>query len=139
VVYEDPPRLLAWAEGINRTEFMSDAHAIGLEDAEGKLLAVAVYQCFTHYECDLHIATVDSGRAMNREFLVHGFSHPFIRLGLVRVTGLIPSNHAKSNRVARHIGFVLEGRKREAFPGCDILVWGMLRRECRFIPERFRT
>ena len=57
-----------------------------------------------------------------------------MQLGCRRVTGYVPAANARARRLDEHLGFVYEGRLREALPdGQDVLVLGMLRRECRWL------
>jgi RimJ/RimL family protein N-acetyltransferase len=56
-----------------------------------------------------------------------------VQLGVQRVTGYVPASNAAALRFDRHLGFVEEGRLREALPGGeDVIVLGMLKRECRW-------
>jgi len=134
-VYSDPERYLTWAAGIiGISAFRSDARAIGLE-RDGVLIAVAVYDTFSPGSCAMHIASDGSGRWLNKDFLFRMFAYPFIQCGFRRVTGLISASNAASLRFARHIGFQDEGLLREEAPDGDVIVLGMLRRECKWISE----
>jgi hypothetical protein len=71
---------------------------------------------------------------MNRAFLGEGFRYPFEQLGCKRVTGLVPARNEVAARFDEHLGFIYEGRIRQVLPnGDDLLVYGMLREECRFL------
>jgi hypothetical protein len=51
-----------------------------------------------------------------------------------RVGASIAADNTKSIRFCKHLGFVREGRIREgAKAGLDLLIFGMLRSECRFL------
>jgi RimJ/RimL family protein N-acetyltransferase len=134
-VYSDPKRYVEWASGkIGIAAFRSDARAIGLE-RDGLLIAVAVYDTFSPGSCAMHIASDGSGRWLNKDFLFRMFAYPFIQCGFRRVTGLIAASNTASLRFARHIGFQDEGVLREEAPDGDVIVLGMLRRECKWISE----
>ena len=86
----------------------------------------------------MHIASDGSRNWLSRDFLAAMFAYPFVQLRLHRVTGLIAASNADSLRFARHIGFRDEGVMREGAPDGDMMVLGMLRRECRWIAKEHR-
>lgn len=105
---------------------------IGLE-RDGELVAVVVYNFFSGADIAMHIAAVPGRRWMTRGLLRAAFRYPFVQLEVQRVTGYVPASNAEALRLDRHLGFVEEGRMREALPGGeDVIVLGMLRRECRW-------
>ena len=138
VVFDDPESCLTWAAkriGIRR--FREDARAIGWQRG-GAIIAVAAWDTFSPGTCCMHIASDGSGPWLTREFLGAMFAYPFVQLRLRRVTGLIAASNRASLRFARHIGFHDEGLMREEAPDGDMVVLGMLRRECRWIAEEHR-
>lgn len=71
---------------------------------------------------------------MTREFLRVAFRYPFYQLKVRRVTGYVPASNADALRFDLHLGFVQEGLMREAMDtGEDVVVLGMLKRECRWL------
>ena len=76
-----------------------------------------------HYDCNI----------------VTCFMHPFAQWGLRRVTGLVPAKNTDALRFDLHLGFKQEGYLRHALPDDDLVLLGMLRENCRFIPERYRV
>jgi RimJ/RimL family protein N-acetyltransferase len=71
---------------------------------------------------------------MSRSFLGEVFRYPFEQLRVQRVTGLVPARNEQAARFDEHLGFKLEGRVRQILPdGDDVLVYGMLKSECRFL------
>lgn len=135
IVYDDQPRMLAFAiERGASTEWRDDAVAIGRE-VRGQLVGVAVFEHFTEGDCHVHIASDGSRRWLTREFLAHIFAYPFIQLGQRRVTGLVRSTNYRALEFDLHIGFKVEGRMREAFPDGDMMILGMLKSECRYLPR----
>ena len=139
IVYDDVPRMLAFArEHIPGAGWEDDATAIGRE-VRGELVAVCVYEHFTAADCHVHVASDRRPGWCTRALLTHWYAYPFIQLGLNRVTGLVPANNAAALKFDLHMGFKPEGRLREALPdGSDLIVLGMLRRDCRYIPRAFR-
>jgi hypothetical protein len=106
--------------------------AVGLRNAEGKILAAVIYENFIRgCSIDVHIAI--AGR-MTPFFLGEIFRYPFMTLGVHRLTAKIAAGNVRSCRFVEHLGFTLEGRVREQLPGLeDLLVYGMLKSECRWL------
>lgn len=138
LVYGEDERCLAWVtKTLGRANLFSDAKAIGLEGENG-LLAVCAYDRFTDCDVSMHIASNGSGHWLTRAFLVAGFSYPFVQLGLRRITGLVPSKNKRALRFNRRLGFKVEGMHRLALPDDDLVILGMLKSECPFIPPEYR-
>ncbi|PZU85222.1 MAG: hypothetical protein DI528_12870 [Shinella sp.] len=138
IVYGDAQDLIAWAvERIGGYEFRPDAKAIGVQSDE-HLVGVVVFDNHSPGSCCISVASDGSSRWLNRVFLIHVFAYPFIQLQYRRLTALISESNAPSIRFCESCGFQREGILREGAPGGeDMLVYGLLRRDCRFLPERF--
>jgi RimJ/RimL family protein N-acetyltransferase len=135
LIYGEESRLLPWAAyRIGVTGFRKDAYTIGLE-RDGELVAVVVFDTFSRYDVHMHIASDGTARWMSKELLFAAFGYPFTQLGMNRITGMVPAKNATAIEFDKHIGFVLEGRCRNALADDDIVIFGMLRSECRFIPK----
>lgn len=134
LVLDDKARCGAWAlERIAHVPSWGEwFEAIGLErDAE--LVAAVIFNLWSGADIAMHIAAVPGRRWMTREFLRAAFRYPFVQLECQRVTGYVPASNADALRFDRHLGFVEEGRMREALDnGEDVIVLGMLERECRW-------
>lgn len=138
VIYGNEERLLPWAlERIGMDSFRRDAHTIGLEK-NGELVAVVVFDTFSDVDCCMHVASDGTRAWMNKELLVRSFAYPFIQLGFNRVTGLVPAKNLDALEFDQHLGFVIEGRHPKALRDDDLISLGLLRENCRFIPEENR-
>ncbi|TDW63092.1 hypothetical protein EDF57_10647 [Novosphingobium sp. PhB55] len=138
IVSRDQPRLVAWAQAVIGCRFFPDAQAIGWGD-ERRLRAVLVYDCWTEADVHIHLASDGTGRFGSRSFLAAAYHFPFVTAGKRRLTGLVPASNAAALRLNLHMGFVREGVMRRAGDdGEDIIILGMLREECRFIPREHR-
>ena len=114
-------------------EFGSSPYtAIGLMNEAG-LLAGVIYQNYTRRDIQMHVAALPGKRWLSKQFLGEAFRYPFETLGVTRITAPIPSKNSASESFCRHLGFTFEGRLREMLPGEDLLVYGMLREECRYL------
>lgn len=98
----------------------------------GKLVAGVVYDKWGDGDVCMHVGAVGNNW-LNREFLFAAFDYPFTQVGCRRVTGLVPANNFAAKRFDEHLGFVLEGRMRKGTPDGDLLVYGMLKEECRWL------
>lgn len=132
VVYGCDEELMAWAESVVGSKFRPDAKAIGLK-RNGNIIAVTVFDGFSECDCNMHIASDNSGRWLNKDFLISSFAYPFIQLKLRRVTGLVPAKNESALRFDAHLGFEFEGRCRNALPDDDIIILGLLRENCKYI------
>jgi RimJ/RimL family protein N-acetyltransferase len=150
-VYGDDAVLIAWAQKRIGVEFRDDATAIGLvrsddvgpvgadRDTHGRLiLASVVFDSFSKFDCSMHVASDGSGRWLTRDFMVRCFAYPFIQLGLRRVTGLVPADNEAALRFDLHLGFKEEGRCRDAAENGDLIILGMTRADCRYLPQETR-
>lgn len=139
VIFGEDQRFIEWAQERIGVTLRNDAVAIGLEDETG-IRAATIFDTFSSVDCCAHVASDGTGTWLNREFIVKSFAYPFIQCGFSRLTGLVPASNRAALRFDLHLGFKIEGRCREAAPdGGDIIVLGMLRRECRFIPREYRV
>lgn len=139
LIYREDGRCLDWAsKRLNGVRFGMDAVSIGRE-RDGELVAVTIFNNFSDCDCHIHIVSDGSRRWLSREYLVAAFSYPFIQCGLRRVTGLVPAKNKAALRFDLRLGFKYEGRSPEAMPDDDIIILGMLRRNCMFIPKKHRV
>jgi RimJ/RimL family protein N-acetyltransferase len=135
VTHQDE-RVARWvADHMPVFEFGSTPYtAIGQADRSGSLIAGCIYQNFTKTDLHMHVAALPGKRWMSKAYLGECFRYPFEQLGCRRVTGLVPGRNEVAARFDEHLGFVLEGRIRQVLAnGDDLLVYGMLREECRFL------
>ncbi len=115
-------------------EFGSSPYtALGLMTQAG-IIAGIVYQNYTKVDIQMHVASVADKRWLNRAFLGEGFRYPFEQLGCRRVTALIPARNTVAEAFDQRLGFIYEGCIRKVLAnGDDLLIYGMLREECRFL------
>lgn len=137
LIYGRDKELAQWAaEIIGIASFREDARAIGIE-RKGQIIAAVVYDTFSECDVNMHVAS-KSRYWLTHEFLAHVFAYPFIQCGKRRVTGIVPAHNSKALRLNQHLGFRSEGYCPLALPYDDVVILGMLRRECVFIPEEYR-
>ena len=94
---------------------------------------------YTDYEkalnCRMHVA--GAGNWLSRTALSVFFSYPFEELGLRRITTLVEKKNRRARKLNEGLGFVREGCLRKgARNGDNLIVYGMLKDECRWLKER---
>lgn len=137
LIYDGQERLIDWASGRIGFKPRPDVRAIGWGD-DDVIKAVTLWDGFSECDCNIHIASDGTGRWLTAGYLRASFWHPFIQWNLRRVTGLVPSKNTAALRFDLHLGFEREGLIRHALPDDDIIVVGMLREKCRYIPDEYR-
>lgn len=111
--------------------------AIGLWE-DGELIAGFVFNHFNYPDVAIHVAAKEGKRWLTREYLKAVFGYVFTQLQCERCTGSIASNNEAAKRFAVRLGGTLEGTLRRANPnGSDVLLYGMLKEECRWISPDF--
>lgn len=123
--------------GFDETMRWGEYRTVGLV-RNSVLAGAVVYNHFSQYSCCAHIAGRPGRMWMTPEFLYAIFDYPFNGMRLQRLTGLIPERNERAIKFDEHLGFVREGRMRNALAdGEALLVYGMLREECKWISEEF--
>lgn len=136
VVQEHEDVLGAWAKArISECTEWGKFRALGLI-TETEILAAVIYNDFSTTGCAIHLAAVPGRRWMTREFLFAAFDYPFNQLKYKRLTGYVASKNKEAQRLDEHLGFKREGLMRQMLPDDDVIIYGMLRHECRFIGEK---
>lgn len=105
--------------------------AIGLEK-DGDLVAGVLYDHFNGASIAMHVAA-EGKHWLNREYLWFCFYYPFEQLKVKKVIGLVPSDNEAALKFDKHLGFVEEGRIKDAHPGGDILILTMTRSQCKHL------
>lgn len=137
LTYDNQERLISWASECIGFTPRDDVKAMGWVDGD-RLICVALWDGFSECDCNIHVASDLSGHWLTRGFLRAAFWHPFIQWNMRRVTALVPAKNSNAIRFDLHLGFEREGLIRHALPDDDLIVMGMLRENCRFIPEQHR-
>lgn len=131
LVLDEHPRCQQWLiERVEHAEWSDEVTCIGLEQ-NGRLTAVALYEDYTGHDVKMGVAIEKHGATVG--WLHAIFRYPFLQLGVRRVTCEVADTNRRSRRLVQKVGFNIEGRKRDALPSGDIIMFGMLRRECRYL------
>lgn len=123
------PEFRRYFEG-NVSEIADDAQFIGRIDGD-KLLGVVAVWNWDGRGCEAGWAGEPGW--LSRGYLRFVFDYIFGQMGCHRVTGRIDASDAVAIAQTERLGFVCEGRIREAAAdGQDILIYGLLKTECRW-------
>lgn len=110
--------------------FPDSAVAIGVADGQ-TLIGGVVYSHYSGADISMHQAGEPGW--LNRERLDVFFAYPFRQLGCRRVTGLVARKNKHARSIVERLGFKLEGKIRHGLPADDLMLYGMLRSECRWL------
>lgn len=139
ILYGDEARMLPWAaERIGIASFAPDAKTIGIE-RDGRIAGVVVYDRFAGVDLNMHVASDGSRNWLTRAFLLHVAAYPFIQLKAWRVTAQVYAGNQDARRFLAHAGFRLEGYHPDACERGAMVTMGLLRRNCTYLPEQYRT
>lgn len=112
--------------------FPLNSPCIGVE-RNGELVCAVVFSDFRGCSCCMSVAGLGK-RWLSKRLLREAFSFPFVSLGLNRVGGLARADNLPAQNFNEHIGFKKEGViRRGDDDGCDLIMYGMLKGECRWL------
>ena len=104
---------------------------------DSRILAGIVYNHYSVTNICMHVGAIPGRHWLNPDFLFAAFDYPFGELNLRRVTGLVPAKNLQARRFDENLGFKLEGCMKDALSDDDMLVYGMLRKDCKWISSEF--
>lgn len=104
---------------------------LGLADGP-KLIAGVLYEAFNGASITMSVAA-EGRNWLDRRFLWAAFDYPFNQLGCKTVVGLVSSANKRAQRFDEHLGFKLVATLEQAHQEGDMLVYQMLRRDCRWL------
>jgi hypothetical protein len=106
---------------------------LGFKDDKG-IAAVVIYDRFNGFDMHMSIASKSDAEWANFTTLRQIFAHPFLGCNCSRVTAFTTPDNEKSMKLLEQAGFKKEGVQRLACLGTqDLLAYGMLRHECKWI------
>ena len=99
------------------------------------LVAGVVYNSFEACNVCAHIGAVPGGHWLTPRFLRAMFDYPFNQMGKRRITALVARKNKRARRFVEKLGFKLEGTLSHYYERDDMIVYGLLREKCAFLPE----
>lgn len=130
----DVDRIGPWvSERTGGTYYPGSGQAIGLE-RDGVLYGGVLYdQSYERSVC-MHCAG-DSAYWLNKTFLRMSFDYPFNQLKVGKVIALVDSANTAAIRFDQKLGFIEEGRLKDAGRQGDLVLLTMTRSQCRWIGD----
>lgn len=131
---------IGWKRFIVPKEDIFNSYA-GFDVHEGKigyweLVAGVAYANWNGVNVECHIASDGSRKWLTKQYLWTIFDYPFNQLGADRITVCVGEGNTDSTRFVKHLGFILEARLKGAHPTGDLLIFRLLRHDCRWIRMR---
>lgn len=124
---------------LGTTWFPGRGVTIGLWDSDRGPLACCLFESFNGASVLVHIAAVEGRQWCNREFLWFCSYYPFEQLGARKVLAPVESTNLRSIKWTEHFGFELESTLKEAAPKGDLLIYSMMRDQCKWLNLRKET
>lgn len=113
--------------------FRPPFHALGVV-LDGIIRAGVVYHDFLPASCMMSVAA-DCVSWPKRGVLAHLFALPFVQWKFRSVGATCAKKNKRARDFVEHLGFQYEGNRRDALPDDDVILYGMRRRECRWLGE----
>lgn len=125
------------AERLETTWLPGRGHVIGLwEDSVGPV-AACFYESYNGASVLGHLAGIGK-KWMNREYLWYCFHYPFEELRVSKILGLVESTNLEARRLDEHLGFTLEATLKDAAPNGDLLIYSMMKDQCKWLSLKDR-
>jgi len=113
---------------------LSDGAKFIGKEKDGQLVALAAFDNYNGTDIDVHIVC----NGMTRDWIRAVCRFAFETCGCRRMTSLNDSANFTMERYLERLGFQYEGRKRHALPDSDILIYGMTRKDCKWVGKANR-
>lgn len=111
--------------------------AFGVFTEGGAFVAGLIVSNYIGHNCEISMAAETANWA-KKGIMQYIFNYIFNKMGCVRATCTVAKldRSKRTRRFLEGIGFVLEGNLKLAYDGeTDALIFGLLKRECRFLRE----
>ena len=133
LITDDRERVSKWvAERVNYRGDYTNRASIGLEQ-DGELIAGILIDSYVRgARCSMHCAG-EGRRWLNREFLFACFDFAFRQLDCKVIINTVDSDNEASLRFTEHIGFSEVARIPEGGGDCDLVIFAMQRKTCRWL------
>lgn len=108
------------------------ATGIGVE-RDGVIVGAAIFNNYNGACIDAHFASNGKKNWITREFLRFSYHYIFNQCGVKRVSGFIAESNKPAVNLARRLGGDLEAVLVDACEDGNVLVFKMMRDECKWI------
>lgn len=133
VVYGHDDAVSRWVAARLGFPAWSSCVAIGVARGDA-LIGGVVYHDYRREDGDIEmICAATDRRWLTRSNLFTFFAYPFLQLGCGRVSCVSYKRNRHARKFIEKLGWRLEGVHRKALRGHDVVSYGMLKNECRWI------
>lgn len=113
--------------------------ALGLE-SDDRLIAGVVFDNRCEANIMMHVASDGSRYWMTPAYMAACFRYAFIQEKVNLIVGLVRADNVEAQRFDEHLGFKKRGQLPQACTdGTDLIVYGMLKSECRYIEGKYHA
>lgn len=109
------------------------SQAVGLV-RDNALTAGVIYTDYNGKSIICHIA-IDGG--VTADFMNKICDYPFNQCGVTKIIGPVDSSNEKCIRFVKKVGFKEEARIKDAHPSGDVILFTMVKEDCKFLGERY--
>ena len=113
--------------------FEANSQSIGLKK-DGEIVAGVIYEGWNKQSIVCHIAVTGS---LTPTFLAKIFDYPFRQIKVHKIIATVASKNYKSIRLVSNMGFKEEANIKDAHPLGDIIVFTMIKEDCRFLGKNY--
>lgn len=121
----------AWMGREMGVDFAPPFTAFGVTNRDGFIVGAFLFNNYETAE-DIHVS-IYGPRAMTRAVLRYGFGYVFDQLNCKRLTAQCRRRNRAMRKLMERLGFTLEGVKRHTSRHEDVMIYGMLRGECKWL------
>ena len=130
--FDRQEEMARWVQEKIGCEAFQNYAAIGWEE-DGRLIAGVVYHDYLPKQKAITASIAGEGRWATKRSLNGFFRYPFMQLQVNRITVCVRADNPRALDMDRRLGFVEEGRLRLGYGDADMIVFGMLKHECRWL------
>lgn len=135
LIFGSSDYLHAWMREHSDLEDLRPCECIGVV-RQGRLVAAVAYNNYRERAGDIQMSMASTSPIWaSREVIKALFGYPFFQLKCRRVTAITGVTNQPARAFLCRVGFIQEGTLREFLHGKDAAVYGMLRRECKWLEE----
>lgn len=114
--------------------FSGELTSLGVEQ-DGEVIAGVVLDHYNGASCCIHVGAKRGAKWLTRDFLSFVFGYSFDGLKLKRLTGLVSERNTAAQKFDEGLGFVREAKLQDAHKDGALLVYRMLKHECRWLKK----
>lgn len=127
------PKVLAFTRKHMPLNAVEGMQGIGLE-RNGELIAGVIFEGANGHNVWMHVAANPGGHWLTRMYMTACFGYAFVQCGAARVSGYVEASNAQARRFNEHLGFKQEALLAgAASDGGDVIIYRMLRSECKYV------